>query len=115
MKLNALLPCLTAIIFLACNTAHKAQTPAETTPVKPSFVTWDKKKITLGPVKKGEKRENLLRVLFVRYTQDLDHAEDRLNTLLYMLKNDGYLADTDGIYYFRSPLIRDFWYHRFVQ
>lgn len=59
MKLNNLLPFFTLAILLACNTVQKAQTAATTPPPapKPSFVTWDKKSIELGPVKKGEKRE----------------------------------------------------------
>lgn len=61
MKLNTILPFLTLLICLACNTAQQAQTspapptlPAKT---KPAFVTWDKKLIELGKVKRGEKRE----------------------------------------------------------
>ncbi len=65
--------------------------------------------------KKGEKRDNLLNILAARHANDFGRAEDQLNTLLYMLKNDGYIDDTEGAYYFRSPLIRDFWYRRFVK
>ena len=61
MKLNTILPFLTLLICLACNTAQQAQTsPASSTPpakTKPAFVTWDKKLIELGKVKRGEKRE----------------------------------------------------------
>jgi len=58
MKLNKLLPLLTVVILLACNTAHKAQSTASVTPAaQPAFVTWDKKMIDIGKVKKGEKRE----------------------------------------------------------
>lgn len=61
MKLNTILPFLTLLICLACNTAQQAQTsPAPPTPpakTKPAFVTWDKKLIELGKVKRGEKRE----------------------------------------------------------
>jgi|APTNR8051073442_1049403.scaffolds.fasta_scaffold00790_8 AAA+ ATPase superfamily predicted ATPase len=64
--------------------------------------------------KKGSKRSNLLDLLQHKHN-DLDKAEDRLSTLLYMLKNDGYLMDEGGFYYFRSPLIRDFWHNRFVK
>lgn len=65
--------------------------------------------------KTGSKRGNLLALLEHKYKNDSDKAEDRLSSLLYMLKNDGYLMDEDGLYYFRSPLIRDFWYNRFVK
>lgn len=43
------------VLVLGCSpkaTAQATQTPATPTP----FVTWDKKKLDLGPVKKGEKR-----------------------------------------------------------
>jgi len=51
---------LTLMVFLACNTTQKAQNP-ETKPAglpaaPPPFVTWDKKMVDLGKVKKGEKR-----------------------------------------------------------
>lgn len=65
--------------------------------------------------KAGSKRTNLLTLLQHKYKNDPDKAEDRLSTLLYMLKNDGYLMDEGGFYYFRSPLIRDFWHNRFVK
>jgi uncharacterized protein len=32
-----------------------------------------------------------------------------------MLTNDGYLIEEDGLYQFRSPLLRDFWFNRFVK
>lgn len=62
MKLNTLLPFLTLLICLACNTTQQAQTgtPTPSAPpvqAKPAFVTWDKKLIELGKVKRGEKRE----------------------------------------------------------
>jgi Protein of unknown function (DUF1573) len=39
-------------LFFACKSTQKA-----TNPIKAAFVTWDKKLIDLGKVKKGEKRE----------------------------------------------------------
>jgi hypothetical protein len=61
MKLKTILPFLTLLICLACNTAQQAQTspaaPAPPAKTKPAFVTWDKKLIELGKVKRGEKRE----------------------------------------------------------
>lgn len=62
----------------------------------------------------GSKRDNLLQILSAKYS-DNDKAEDILSTLLYMLQNDGYLMGEGGRYYFRSPLIRDFWYNRHVK
>jgi len=80
MKIRFLFSFLTMAVFLACNTVQKAQTaptnppitnlPAEAFPPAepwragakegrqpiPAFVTWDKKMVDLGKVKKGEKR-----------------------------------------------------------
>ncbi len=58
MKFKNLLPLLTLVILLACNTAQKAQSSAPAVvATQPAFVTWDKKMIDIGKVKKGEKRE----------------------------------------------------------
>ena len=32
-----------------------------------------------------------------------------------MLQNDGYLMEERDLYHFRSPLLRDFWFNRFVK
>ena len=71
MNIKPLFPLYTMVVFLACNTAQKAQNPATPTtnpsapvaitpvnnPLVPqAFVTWDKKLVALGKVKKGEKR-----------------------------------------------------------
>lgn len=60
MKLNYLFSLLTLGILLSCTTAHKAQTAdsgsREAPPRVTTFVTWDKKMVDLGTVKKGEKR-----------------------------------------------------------
>ncbi len=50
MTHKTLLFALLSLVVLACHPAQKAQT----TP--PGFVSWDKKMIELGPVKRGEKR-----------------------------------------------------------
>ncbi len=54
-----LLTILSFFTLLSCHTAQTAQAvaPAPPPPVKPAaFVTWDKKMVDLGQVKKGEKR-----------------------------------------------------------
>ncbi|MFN0173807.1 MAG: DUF1573 domain-containing protein [Saprospiraceae bacterium] len=62
MKIQYLFSLLTLVVFLACNTPQKAQTPpapnlpAEAIAKEGPFVTWDKKMVDLGKVKKGEKR-----------------------------------------------------------
>lgn len=44
--------------LLSCHSAQTAQSlpPALPAATRPAFVTWDKKLVDLGPVKKGEKR-----------------------------------------------------------
>lgn len=49
MVRQTLLLAVSLFFFLACHTAQQAQTA-------PGFVSWDKKLIDLGAVKKGEKR-----------------------------------------------------------
>ena len=54
------IPLLSLTLLLACHTQQKAQSPptAPITTTKPAteLVTWDKKLVDLGSVKKGEKR-----------------------------------------------------------
>ena len=77
MKLNSLFSLLTLGVLLSCSTAQKAQPApvreAEPAPVRaaatpgaltiPAFISWDKKMVDLGKVKKGEKR-----TLFFEFT-----------------------------------------------
>lgn len=53
MKINSLFLLLAAAAFFSCGTVPQAQNPA---PAAAAFVTWDKKLVELGPVKKGETR-----------------------------------------------------------
>ncbi|MCC7504155.1 MAG: DUF1573 domain-containing protein [Saprospiraceae bacterium] len=56
MHPNSLL-CLFALgILLSCNTLPKAQSQPAAPAAPAAFVSWDKKMVELGPVKKGEKR-----------------------------------------------------------
>lgn len=64
--------------------------------------------------KTGVKRESLSNMLHQKY-EDIDRVESSLATVLHMLVNDGYLTEEKKLYLFRSPLIRDFWYNRFVK
>ena len=59
----------------------------------------------------GKSREDLLANL---PDNDMEKTETILAKLLDMLKNDGYLTECNGKYIFRSPLLRDFWYKRFI-
>jgi hypothetical protein len=38
-----------------------------------------------------------------------------LSKVLEMLENDGYILKMDSIRTFRSPLLRDYWFNKFVQ
>ncbi|HAL83324.1 MAG TPA: hypothetical protein DCO83_14710 [Mucilaginibacter sp.] len=64
--------------------------------------------------KKGVKRKNLVNVLSASASSP-EKAEETVSLLLYMLRNDGYLMEEGGLYRFRSPLLRDFWFNRFVK
>lgn len=63
---------------------------------------------------KGTSRNALLNIISSQISEP-EEAEQKLSQLLYMLRNDGYLSKDNGKYLFRSPLLRDFWFKRFVQ
>ena len=63
---------------------------------------------------KGESRSNVMAALYAKL-KDPDQAETLTAKLLKMLINDGYLIEEKGKYLFRSPLLRDFWFSRFVK
>jgi uncharacterized protein len=64
--------------------------------------------------KEGTRRDKLIH-LVISSGLTIELAEDTVSLLLYMLKNDGYLIEEDGLYRFRSPLLRDFWFNRFIK
>ena len=50
--------------------------------------------------------------------QDASQVEEVdyiLSKVLEMLENDGYILKIDSIRIFRSPLLRDYWFNKFVQ
>lgn len=64
----------------------------------------------------GLSRESMFDVLMTG--QDVSKAEDvdyTLSKVLEMLENDGYILKRDSVRAFRSPLLRDYWYNKFVQ
>jgi len=92
------------------------------------FNTWDERlkvyhelevtarkilKLCVSPPK-GRSRNNLLINLSAKRSEK-EKAEETLSQVLRMLINDGYLTEHNGKYTFRSPLIRDFWYDRFIK
>jgi bacterioferritin (cytochrome b1) len=62
----------------------------------------------------GRIRNDLLMNISAK-EDDEEEKEVMLSKLLGMLQNDGYLAERDGKYIFRSPLLRDFWHARFIK
>lgn len=68
----------------------------------------------LSKTPKGTTRNLIISLLNGRIN-DPDKTEEIAGKLLYMLINDGYLVEDKAKYLFRSPLIRDFWYNRFVK
>jgi len=68
----------------------------------------------LAKIKSGQSRENLLLLIYNKIN-DMDKAEDILNRLLLMLENEGYIMNIRGKYTFRSPLLREFWFNRYIK
>ena len=64
----------------------------------------------------GMKRDAMLNILMTG--QDASKVEEidyLLSKVLEMLENDGYILKMDSIRAFRSPLLRDYWFNKFVQ
>jgi uncharacterized protein len=64
--------------------------------------------------KKGSKRDTLTNLIVSEQTP-IESAEAIVSLLLYMLSNDGYIIEEDGLYRFRSSLLRDFWFNRHLK
>lgn len=64
----------------------------------------------------GLNRDALLNILMTNQDaskiEDIDYA---LSKLSRMLENDGYIIKVGSVRAFRSPLLRDYWYHTFVE
>lgn len=70
----------------------------------------------LSARRSGLRRETLLGILMTG--QDPSNAGETdllLSKVLEMLENDGYLLRKGSVRSFRSPLLRDYWYGKFVQ
>ena len=69
----------------------------------------------LSTIIEGESRGNIYHTLYSNIN-DPEKTEIVVSKLLHMLQNDGYLVFSESLKYaFRSPLLRDFWYDRFVK
>ena len=64
----------------------------------------------------GIERESMLNNLMTGQDASKIEAVDyTLSKVLAMLENDGYIMKKDALRMFRSPLLRDYWFDRFVQ
>jgi hypothetical protein len=70
--------------------------------------------LKLCALPEGRSRNDLLINLTAKKSEK-EKTEIILSRLLDMLKNDGYLTEHNDKYIFRSPLLRDFWYARFIK
>lgn len=71
---------------------------------------------TLSTQPSGMDREAMLNVLMTG--QDVSRVEEMdylLSKVLEMLENDGYILKNASIRVFRSPLLRDYWFNKYVQ
>lgn len=70
----------------------------------------------LSARKLGLKRGTLLNMLMTgRDPAQIEKMDMVLSRVLEMLENDGYLLRKGQVRTFRSPLLRDYWYGKFVQ
>lgn len=64
----------------------------------------------------GFERENLLNdVMIGKNATEYDACSLALSKVLSMLENDGYILKKGPIRTFRSPLLRDYWYRKFIE
>lgn len=70
----------------------------------------------LATMPEGIEREGMLNNLMTGQDASKIEAVDyTLSKVLVMLENDGYIMKKDALRMFRSPLLRDYWFDRFVQ
>ena len=63
----------------------------------------------------GMKRDAMLNILMTgKDVAKVEEVDYRLSKVLEMLENDGYILRKDSIRAFRSPLLRDYWFNKFV-
>lgn len=64
----------------------------------------------------GMGRDAMLDILMTgRDVSKVEEVDYLLSKVLEMLENDGYILKKDSIRTFRSPLLRDYWFNKFVQ
>lgn len=71
---------------------------------------------TLSTQPAGLEREAMLNILMTgRDVSKIEEVDYTLSKVLEMLENDGYIIRKGSIRAFRSPLLRDYWFSKFVQ
>lgn len=64
----------------------------------------------------GTERESLLNYLMTGLdASNIEKMDLTLSKVLEMLGNDGYIINKGSVRAFRSPLLRDYWFNKFVQ
>ena len=64
----------------------------------------------------GLKRDAMLNILMTgQEASKVEEVDYILSKVLEMLENDGYIIKMDSIRTFRSPLLKDYWFNKFVQ
>jgi len=64
----------------------------------------------------GMEREAMLNILMTgQNASKIEEMDYTLSKVLDMLENDGYIIKKGSIRAFRSPLLRDYWFNKFVQ
>lgn len=70
----------------------------------------------LATLPEGIEREGMLNNLMTgQDASKIESVDYTLSKVLAMLENDGYIMKKDALRMFRSPLLRDYWFDRFVQ
>lgn len=64
----------------------------------------------------GLERDAMIDVLMTgQMASKVEEVDYILSKVLDMLENDGYILKMDSVRTFRSPLLRDYWFNKFVQ
>jgi len=64
----------------------------------------------------GIERDSLLNILMTNQDVSMREMVDfTLSKVLEMLENDGYIIKKEAIRAFRSPILRDYWFSKFIQ
>jgi hypothetical protein len=68
----------------------------------------------LSRTKTGKKKKNLYDLVYFELN-DEEKTDEIFHPLLKQLETDGYIMNSNDKYTFRSSLLRDFWYNKFIK